>query len=159
MDFLPYGKQYVDRDDIRAVREALTSDWLTTGPKVEEFEKDLARRAGARYAVAMNSGTAALHAAYFAAGVGPGDEVVTSPVTFAATANAALFLGAKPVFADVRRDTVNIDPADIGRHITARTRVLGPVDFAGHPADLDSIMDIAKRNGLAVVEDAAHALG
>lgn len=158
-NFLPYGKQYIDRDDIQAVLDVLNSDWLTTGPKVEEFEKTLAQRAGAKYAVVLNSGTAALHAAYFAAGVGPGDEVITSPITFAATANAALFLGARPVFADVRRDTVNINPAEVERHITTRTRVLAPVDFAGHPADLNAMMDIARRHDLVVVEDAAHALG
>jgi len=158
-NFLPYGRQYIDQDDIQAVLEVLHSDWLTTGPKVEEFERALAQRAGTKYAVALNSGTAALHAAYFAAGVGPGDEVITSPITFAATANAALFLGARPVFADVRKDTVNIDPAQIERHITPHTKVLAPVDFAGHPADLDAVMDIARRYDLVVVEDAAHALG
>lgn len=157
--FLPYGKQTLDEKDIQAVTEVLHSDWLTTGPKVKEFEEALARRAGARYAVVLNSGTAALHAAYFAAGVGPGDEVITSPITFAATANAALFLGAWPVFADVRRDTVNIDPEKLEQHITPHTKVLAPVDFAGHPADLDAVMDIARRHNLVVVEDAAHALG
>lgn len=159
MEFLPYGKQTLDEDDIQAVIEVLRSDRITTGPKVEEFEKDLAQKAGANYAVVFNSGTAALHAAYFAAGVGPGDEVITSPITFAATANAALFLGARPVFADVRRDTLNIDPAEVERHLTPRTKVLAPVDFAGHPADLEAIMDIAGRNNLVVLEDAAHALG
>lgn len=159
MDFLPYGKQYIDQDDIKAVLEVLQSDWLTTGPKVKEFENALARRVGTTYAVAFNSGTSALHAAYFAAGVGPGDEVITSPITFAATANAALFLGARPVFCDVRPDTVNIDPSKIERYITSRTKVLAPVDFAGHPADLNDIMKIAKQHGLVVVEDAAHALG
>ncbi|MFZ5632092.1 MAG: UDP-4-amino-4,6-dideoxy-N-acetyl-beta-L-altrosamine transaminase [Bacillota bacterium] len=159
MKFLPYGKQFIDRDDIRAVLDVLQSDWLTTGPKVEEFERELARKAGARYAVVLNSGTAALHAAYFAAGVGPGDEVITSSITFAATANAALFLGARPVFADVRPDTVNMDPEKLEKLITSRTRVLVPVDFAGHPADLDAVMDIARKHNLVVVEDAAHALG
>jgi UDP-4-amino-4,6-dideoxy-N-acetyl-beta-L-altrosamine transaminase len=158
-NFLPYGKQALDEEDIQAVMAVLRSDWLTTGPKVEEFEKALARRVGSKYAVVLNSGTAALHAAYFAAGVGPGDEVLTSPITFAATANAALFLGARPVFADVRRDTVNIDPEKLEQHITPRTKVLAPVDFAGHPADLDAVMDIARRHNLVVVEDAAHALG
>lgn len=159
MDFLPYGKQYIDQDDIQAVLKVLQSDWLTTGPKVAEFECALAKRAGASYAVTFNSGTAALHAAYFAAGVGPGDEVITSPITFAATANAALFLGAKPVFCDIRKDTLNLDPSLIKRHINSRTKMLAPVDFAGHPADLDDIMEIAGQHGLVVVEDAAHALG
>lgn len=159
MKFLPYGRQDLSEDDIQAVVEVLRSDWLTTGPKVKEFEEALAQRAGARYAVVLNSGTAALHAAYFAAGVGQGDEVITSPITFAATANAALFLGAKPVFVDVRRDTVNMDPEELERHITPRTKVLAPVDFAGHPADLDAVMNIARRHNLVVVEDAAHSLG
>ena len=158
-DFLPYGKQHLDQEDIQAVLEVLQSDWLTTGPKVEEFEEVLAQKAGTKYAVVFNSGTAALHAAYFAAGVGPENEVITSPITFAATANAALFLGAKPVFADIRPDTANIDPDEIERHITPRTKVLTPVDFAGHPADMDDIMDIARKHNLVVVEDAAHALG
>lgn len=157
--FIPYGKQYIDEDDIRAVLDVLRSDWLTTGPKVGEFESALAERAGVKYAVAFNSGTAALHAAYFAAGVGPEDEVITSPITFAATSNAALYLGARPVFADIRTETVNIDPVLIEKNITNRTKVIAPVDFAGHPADLDEIMDIAQKNNLVVVEDACHALG
>lgn len=159
MDFLPYGKQTLDEEDIQGVLEVLRSDWLTTGPKVAEFEKNLADRAGAKYAVVMNSGTAALHAAYFAAGVGPGDEVVTSPVTFAATANAALYLGARPVFADVRQDTLNISPEGLEQHISPRTKVLAPVDFAGHPADLEPVLEFARKHSLVVVEDAAHALG
>ncbi|MCL6611791.1 MAG: UDP-4-amino-4,6-dideoxy-N-acetyl-beta-L-altrosamine transaminase [Peptococcaceae bacterium] len=159
MRFIPYGRQYIDEDDISAVVDALKSDWLTTGPMVQEFEKKLAGRAGAKYAVAFSSGTAALHAAYFAAGVGPGDEIITTPITFAATANAALYLGARPVFVDVRPDTVNINSELIIKSVTPKTRVLAPVDFAGHPADLEEIMDIAKKNNLVVVEDACHALG
>lgn len=159
MTYMPYGKQFLDKDDIQAVVEALQSDWLTTGPKVDEFEKKLAHRAGTKYAVALNSGTAALHAAYFAAGVGPGDEVLTSPITFAATANAALYLGARPVFADIRRDTMNIDPELLEKHITSRTKLIVPVDFAGHPADMDAVNDVARRHNLVVVADAAHSLG
>ena len=159
MNFLPYGKQSLDQDDVAAVLEVLQSDWLTTGPKVQEFETALAQRVEAGYAVVFNSGTAALHAAYFAAGVGVGDEVITSPITFAATANAALYLGAKPVFADVQQDTINIDPVALEQLITPRTKVLAPVDFAGHPANMEVIMDIAHSNNLVVVEDAAHALG
>ena len=159
MKYIPYGRQTIEEDDIEAVVEVLRSDWLTTGPKVEMFEQALAEKVGARYAVAFSSGTAALHGAYFAAGVASGDEVITSPITFAATANAALYLGACPVFADVKSDTVNIDPIKIEEKITARTKVLTPVDFAGQPADLDEIMDIAERHQLVVVEDAAHALG
>ena len=157
--FLPYGKQSIDHEDIQSVLDVLQSDWLTTGPMVEKFEQDLAKRVGAKYTVVLNSGTAALHAAYFAAGVGCGDEVITSPITFAATANAALFLGARPVFVDVWQDTINIDTGLLEQHITPRTKVLAPVDFAGHPADMREIMDIAHRHNLVVVEDAAHALG
>jgi len=159
MHFLPYGKQHLDHDDIQAVLEVLCSDLLTTGPKVSDFEKALAQKTGANYAVVLNSGTAALHAAYFAAGVQPGDEVITSPITFAATANAALYLNAKPVFADVRPDTVNINPEEIEKLITSQSKVLAPVDFSGHPADLKEIKEIANKHNLVVVEDAAHALG
>lgn len=159
VNFLPYGKQWLAQEDMRAVLEVLQSDWLTTGPQVEEFEKSLARRCRAKYAVVLNSGTAALHAAYFAAGVEPGDEVITSPITFAATSNAALFLGAKPVFADVRQNTININPKELEKYITPRTKVLAPVDFAGHPAELDEILEIAHQYNLVVVEDAAHSLG
>ena len=159
MNYLPYGKQYLDQEDIDAVLEVLQSDWLTTGPKVEEFQSSLVKRIGAQYAVVFNSGTAALHAAYFAAGVGSGDEIITSPITFAATANAALYLGAKPIFADVREDTLNINPKSLEKHISPQTKVIAPVDFAGHPADLSEIMNIARQNNLVVVEDAAHALG
>jgi len=156
---IPYGRQWLDDDDVAAVVQALRGDWLTTGPAVEAFEKALAERVGAKHVVAVNSGTAALHAAYFAAGVGPGLEVITTPITFAATSNAALYLGGKPVFVDVCRDTLNLDPELIEAAITARTRVLAPVDYAGHPADLDPIIEIARERGLAVVEDASHALG
>lgn len=157
--WIPYGRQTVEEDDIQAVIEVLRSDWLTTGPMVERFEKALAERVGARFAVSFNSGTAALHAAYFAAGVGPGDEVVTSPLTFAATANAALYLGARPVFVDVQEDTGNLDPEQVRRVLTARTKVIAPVDFAGHPADLDELKEIAREAGAVLVEDACHALG
>lgn len=157
--WIPYGRQTVEEDDIQAVIEVLRSDWLTTGPTVERFENALAERVGARFAVTFNSGTAALHAAYFAAGVGPGDEVVTSPLTFAATANAALYLGARPVFVDVQEDTGNLDPEQVRRVLTARTKVIAPVDFAGHPADLDELKEIAREAGAVLVEDACHALG
>ncbi len=159
MSYIPYGKQSIDEDDIQAVVETLRSDWLTTGPKVTEFERALADKAGAKYAVVFSSGTAALHGAYFAAGVGYGDEVITTPITFAATSNAALYLGARPVFVDVRPDTINIDPEKIEEKITPCTKVLAPVDFAGHPADLKEIMGIAEKHNLVVVEDASHALG
>src|SRR5438309_817073 len=156
---LPYGRQAIDDDDIQAVVETLRSDWLTTGPKVEEFEEAFAARAGAKHAISFSSGTAALHAAAFAAGLGPGDEAITSPLTFAATANCVLYQGADPVFADVREDTLNINPELAADRITSRTKAILPVDYAGHPADLDFLLEIAERHGLTIIEDACHALG
>ncbi len=157
--FLPYGRQSVDEADIRAVVEVLRSDWLTTGPKVGEFEEAFAARVGAAHAVSLTSGTAALHAAAFAAGLKDGDEAIVTPLTFAATANCVLYQGATPVFADVSVDTLNLDPEQVTKHISAKTRAILPVDYAGHPADLAPIMEIARRNGLIVIEDACHALG
>src|SRR5580693_3525509 len=142
---LPYGRQSISEDDIQTVVDVLRSDWLTTGPKVAEFEEALAARVGAKYAVAYSSGTAALHGAAFAAGLKPGDEAITSPLTFAATANCVLYQGARPVFADVSPDTLNLDPEKIVARITPRTRAMLPVDYAGHPADLDAIMELAAR--------------
>jgi perosamine synthetase len=156
---LPYGRQSVDEVDVQAVVEVLRSDWLTTGPKVAEFEEAFAARVGAAHAVSFSSGTAALHAAAFAAGLKPGDEAITSPMTFAATANCVLYQGATPVFADVSRDTLNLDPEHVAGKITPKTRALLPVDYAGHPADLTPIMEIARSNGLIMIEDACHALG
>jgi perosamine synthetase len=158
-EFLPYGKQSIDDEDIAAVVETLRSDWLTTGPKVGEFEEAFAAWVGARYAVSFSSGTAALHGATFAAGLGAGDEAITSPLTFAATANCVLYQGAKPVFADVRDNTLNIDPERVLKCITPRTKALLPVDYAGHPADHDALHAIAESRGLVVIEDACHALG
>ena len=156
---LPYGRQTLDDDDIHAIVNVLRSDWLTTGPKVEEFEEAFAARVGAKYAVSFSSGTAALHGAAFAAGLKAGDEAITTPMTFCATANCALYQGARPVFADVCRDTLNLDPEQAITKITSKTRAILPVDYAGHPADLDAILQIAERNGLIVIEDACHALG
>jgi len=156
---LPYGRQQIDDDDVRAVVEVLQSDWLTTGPKVNEFEDKFAQYVGAKYAVAVSSGTAALHAAVFAAGLGSGDQAITTPMTFAASANCLLYQGATPVFADVQADTLNIDPAEIEKKIAPQTKALIPVDYTGHPADLDAINQIAARHNLIVIEDAAHALG
>lgn len=156
---IPYGRHWVDDEDIKAVVDVLKLDWLTQGPKVGEFEKALANRCGVRYAVAFSSGTAALHAAYFSAGLKPGDELITSPITFAATSNAALFLGAKPIFVDVEPDTININPELIESKVTEKTKVIAPIDFAGHSAELDEIKEIARKNNLVVVEDACHALG
>jgi perosamine synthetase len=156
---LPYGRQSIDESDIQAVVETLRSDWLTTGPKVGEFEEVMAAWVDAKYAVSFSSGTAALHAAAFAAGLQPGDEAITSPLTFVATANCVLYQGATPVFADVLADTLNLDPELATTRITARTKAILPVDYAGHPADLDSILSLADRHGLIVIEDACHALG
>src|SRR5580704_13259672 len=156
---LPYGRQSIDESDIQAVVETLRSDWLTTGPKIGEFEEAIAAWVGAKYAVSFSSGTAALHAAAFAAGLKPGDEAITSPLTFAATANCVLYQGATPVFADVVDDTLNLDSELAATKITPRTKAILPVDYAGHPADLDSILHLAEGHGLTVIEDACHALG
>jgi perosamine synthetase len=156
---LPYGRQALDETDIEAVVEVLRSDWLTTGPKVGEFEEAFAARVGAAYAVSMSSGTAALHGAAFAAGLKAGDEAITTPLTFAATANCALYQGATPVFADVSRDTLNLDPEQVLKKISSKTRAIIPVDYAGQPADMAAMMDLARRHRLIVIEDACHALG
>jgi len=156
---LPYGRQTIEEDDIQAVVETLRSDWLTTGPKVAEFEEAFAAWVGARYAVSFSSGTAALHGAAYAAGILTGDEVITTPLTFAATANCILYQGGRPVFADVTADTLNIDPERVVPLLNSRTKALLPVDYAGHPADLDAVLEIAERDGLIVIEDACHALG
>ena len=157
--FLPYGRQSVDEADIQAVVDVLRSDWLTTGPKVGEFEEAFAARAGAVHAVSFTSGTAALHAAAFAAGLKAGDEAITTPMTFAATANCVLYQGATLVFADVSADTLNVDPERVIAKISSRTRAILPVDYAGHPAELNAILETAQRHGLIVIEDACHALG
>lgn len=156
---LPYGRQVVDDDDVRAVAQTLQSDFLTTGPQVAEFEADFAARVGARHAVAVSSGTAGLHLAVLAAGVGAGDDVVTTPLTFVASANAVLYAGGRPVFADIRPDTLNVDATALEAALTPRTRALLPVHFAGQPCDLEPIHRLARARGLAVIEDAAHALG
>ena len=156
---LPYGRQLIGEDDIQAVVDVLRSDWLTTGPKVGEFEEAFAAQVGAKYAVSFSSGTAALHGAAFAAGLKPGDEAITTPMTFATTANCVLYQGATPVFADVCADTLNLDPEKVAERITPRTRAILPVDYAGHPADMDAILELAVRHGLLVIEDACHALG
>ena len=156
---LPYGHQSIDEADIQAVVATLRSDWLTTGPRIAEFEEAFAARTGARHAVSFSSGTAALHAAAFTAGLKSGDEAITSPLTFVATANCVLYQGAVPVFADVSPDTLNLDPEQAAARLTPRTRAILPVDYAGHPADLSPILDLAERHGLVVIEDASHALG
>jgi UDP-4-amino-4,6-dideoxy-N-acetyl-beta-L-altrosamine transaminase len=156
---LPYGRQTIEEDDVVAVAEALRGEFLTTGPMVERFERSLAERCGARHAVAVSSGTAALQAAYFAAGLGPGTELVTTPLTFAATASAALLLGARPVFADIDSQTLTLDPIEVRRKLSPRTRVIAPVDYAGEPADIDALRALARERDILVVEDASHALG
>jgi UDP-4-amino-4,6-dideoxy-N-acetyl-beta-L-altrosamine transaminase len=155
----PYGRQSISEADVARVSAALTSDFLTTGPAVRAFEDGLCRATGAGHAVAVSSGTAALHAAYHVLGLGPGDELLTSPLSFAATANAALYCGAEVRFADVERDTGLIDPVAVEAAITPRTRALVAVDYAGQPADYDALRAIAERRGLALVADAAHSLG
>jgi len=157
--FLSYGRQCIEDDDIQAVLEVLKSDFLTQGPKVKEFENSLASYCGAKYAVSFSSGTAALHGAYFAMGLGNNDEIITSPMTFLATANAALYLGAKPVFVDIEGDTGNIDVGLIEQAVTKKTKAIIPIHFAGYPVDLEKINEVAKKNNLYVVEDACHALG
>lgn len=154
-----YGKQWIDKGDIKKIVRVLESDWLTQGPNVLEFEKALARYCGAAYAVAVNSGTSALHVAYAAARLEKGDEVITSPNTFVATINMLLAVGAKPIFCDIRNDTYNIDESKIEALITKKTKAIIPVHFAGQPCEMDTILKIAKKYALRVIEDACHALG
>lgn len=156
---IPYGRQTIEDDDIQAVVDVLKSDYLTTGPKIAEFEQIVADYVGAKYAVAISNGTSALHAACFAAGIGPGDEVITTPLTFAASANCVLYCGGTPVFADVDARTYNIEPEDIKRKITDKTRAIIAVHLAGQPCDMDEIHSIAREHNLVVIEDGAHALG
>ena len=154
-----YGHQYIDDADIQAVVEVLKSDYLTCGPKIEEAEQKLCDVTGAKHAVLVSNGTAALHAACFAAGIGPGDEVITTPITFAASANCALYCGARPVFADINPETYNIDPDCIERCITSGTKAVVAVDFTGQAVEIGRIREICDRHGLLFIEDAAHALG
>lgn len=157
--YLAYGRQNIDDDDINSVVEILKGDYLTTGPKVYEFEKAIARYVGAKYAVAVSNGTAALHAACFAAGIKPGAEVIVSPMTFAASANCVLYCGGKPVFVDIDPDTYNIDVTKLEEAITDKTKAIIPVDFSGQSVDMDYIKKIAEKYNLIIIEDAAHALG
>jgi len=156
---IPYGHQSINDDDIASVVEVLRGDWLTMGPVHAAFEAALATLAGTTDALAVTSGTAALHCAYVAAGVGPGDEVVTTPMTFVATAATAALLGATITFADIDGVTRNIDPAAVEAAMTERTKVVAAVDYAGHPADLDELLEIAHRHGALLLEDAAHSIG
>jgi perosamine synthetase len=156
---LPYGRQWIDDDDVAAVAAALRSDWLTTGPLVGRFEQAFAAAVGAREGVAVNSGTAALHAATFALGIGPGDEVIVPPLTFAATANCVVYQGGTPVFADVDPATLLLDPERVKAGITPRTKAIITVDYAGQPSYYDDLRALASRHGLALVADACHAPG
>jgi UDP-4-amino-4,6-dideoxy-N-acetyl-beta-L-altrosamine transaminase len=156
--FIPYGRQSIDEEDIQAVAEVLRSDYLTTGPKVEEFEKVVADYVGAKYAVAVSNGTAALHIACLAAGIGPGDEVITTPITFAASADCVLYCGGTPVFADIKKDTYNIDPQDIEKKITDKTKAIIAVHYTGQPCEMDAIHAIAKKYNLLVIEDGAQVI-
>jgi perosamine synthetase len=156
---LPYGRQSLDEDDIQAVVDVLRSDWLTTGPKVGEFEEAFADWVGAKHAVSFSSGTAALHGATFAAGLGRGDEAITTPLTFCATANCVLYQGAAPIFADVCEDTLNLDPREVLKKISPHTKAIIAVDYAGHPAELDELRQIAEGTRAFLIEDACHALG
>ena len=157
--FLPFHQPLVDAADEQAVLETLRSGWLTTGPRTKHFEQTFAAYTGSAHCVALNSCTAALHLALEAVGVGEGDEVVTSPITFASTANVIVHRRARPVFADVEPHTLNVDPAALEAAITPRTKALIPVDFAGHPCELDAVMALGAKYGCTVIEDAAHAVG
>lgn len=157
-DYIVFGSPTIEEDEVSAVAETLRSCWIGTGPRVQQFESEFARYIGARHAIAVNSCTAALHLSLLASGIRSGDEVITTPMTFAATANAILHVGATPVFVDVDRQTMNIDVDRIEDAITPRTRAILPVHFAGRPCDVDAIETIARRHGLVVIEDAAHCI-
>ncbi|MBN2299080.1 MAG: UDP-4-amino-4,6-dideoxy-N-acetyl-beta-L-altrosamine transaminase [Deltaproteobacteria bacterium] len=156
---IPYGKQAIGDDDIRAVVEVLHSDWITTGPKIAEFEQDLCRYTGCRHAAAVNSGTSALDIAVQSLSLTKGSEVITTPFTFVASSNCLLYNGLKPVWAEITRDTRNIDPEDIRRKITNKTKAILFVDFAGHPCDIKELKEIAEENNLYLIQDACHSLG
>ncbi|MCU5130625.1 UDP-4-amino-4,6-dideoxy-N-acetyl-beta-L-altrosamine transaminase [Bacillus thuringiensis] len=157
--YLPYGQQQIDGYDIQAVVDVLKGDFLTTGPMVQQFEEAIAKYVGAKYTVSFSNGTAALHAACYAAGITEGDEVITTPMTFVASANCILYQGAKPVFADIDNETYNISPKSIEEKITNKTKAIIPVHYTGQPVELEAIQKIAKQNNLIIIEDAAHALG
>lgn len=154
-----YGHQYIDEADIRAVTEVLKSDFLTCGPKIGELEERLCRLTGAKYAVVCSNGTAALHMACQAAGLGEGDELITTPITFAASANCALYCGAKPVFADINENTYNIDPASVRANLTKKTKAVVAVDFTGQAVELDELLTLCRENGAVLIEDGAHSIG
>lgn len=156
---ISYGHQYIDDDDIKAVEAVLRSDYLTCGPEIGKLEDKLCKLTGARYAVLCSNGTAALHIACLVAGVGEGDEVITTPITFAASANCALYCGAKPVFADINESTYNLDPKEAEKKITSKTKAIIPVDYTGQAVELDAFMELGKKHNLVIIEDAAHSIG
>ncbi|MDN4066467.1 UDP-4-amino-4,6-dideoxy-N-acetyl-beta-L-altrosamine transaminase [Paenibacillus vini] len=156
---LPYGQQWLDEQDIEAVVKVLRGDFITQGPAIEAFETKVASYVGANYAVAFTNGTAALHAACFAAGIGKGDQVITSPITFLASSNCVLYQGGTPVFADIDMETYNIDPTQIELKITDKTKAIIAVDFTGQPVEVDRISMLARDHGLVLIQDAAHSLG
>lgn len=156
---LNYGRQYIDEDDIKAVVDVLRSDFLTCGPNITSLERKLCEVTGAKYAVAVSNGTAALHIACLAANIGEGDEVITTPITFAASANCALYCGARPVFADINPETYNISPESIKEHLSANTKAVVAVDFTGQATELNEISALCKEHNLILIEDAAHSLG
>ncbi|MFF2178487.1 UDP-4-amino-4,6-dideoxy-N-acetyl-beta-L-altrosamine transaminase [Lysinibacillus sp. NPDC058147] len=158
-EFIPYGRQCIDEEDIQAVVDVLRSPFLTTGPKIAEFERTVADYVGAKYAVAFSNGTAALHGACYAADIGEGDEVITSPITFAASANCVRYMNGTVVYADIDEKTYNINVKEVEKNITSKTKAIIPVDFTGQPADMDPIMELAKKHNLIVIEDGAHSLG
>ncbi len=156
--FLPYGTQWIDEEEINEVIDSLKSNWITTGPKMRLFEDLFKEFTHSKYAVAVNSGTAALHVSTSAIDINPGDEVITTPFTFVASANCVVYRGGTPIFADIRKDTFNIDPNEIKKKITSKTKAIIPVHFAGQSCEMDEINEIAKENNLFVIEDAAHAI-
>lgn len=158
-EFIGYGKQSIDKDDLKAVEEVLKSDFLTQGPKIAELEKAICKYTGAKYCIAVSNGTAALHLAVLALQIKPGSEGITSPNTFVASANAIIYAGMKPVFADIDARTYNVDPEEIKKKVTVKTKLVIPVHFAGQSADMKSIARIAKAKKLFVIEDASHAVG
>ena len=157
-DFLPYGVQWLDNKEIDEVLDTLKSEWITTGPKMKIFEDSFKKFKGSKFAVAVNSGTAALHISTSSINIKRGDEVITTPLTFVASANCVTYRNGRPIFADIKKDTYNIDPNDIRKKITVNTKAIIPVHFAGQPCDMDEIIEIADENNLVIIEDAAHAI-
>src|SRR5450759_1109540 len=158
-NYLPYHQPLIEKDEIEEIIDTLKSGWLTMGPKTIEFEKLITEYTGAKHAIAVNSCTAALHLSLIALSIGKGNEVITTPFTFASTGNVIVHTGAKPVFVDITKDTYNIDPEKINEAITPKTKAIIPVHYAGQPCDMKTIMEIAEDNNLIVIEDAAHAIG